>query len=319
MSTTSDTLVGLGDATLDVPPETTDAASSLAEVGSDFGALLLGIGNSVATTQQKLTETSADTTKKLANTLVDVIAVQQTGYDDNGNIRASLPIKERMPVITYVSPVYYELPQVRVQARFVVSEFAAAGTAQASGSSSGFGVGVGMSLQKKAFSIGAAGGFNASSQSTSVSTQTDQATAVGQMRMFAKIAPREDVGIPKPLRVIVGPSLTILAADLVKGTETDGTPFQSLSVLIQLRDRSGKPIAGKALSIDTEGTPWAFVPATERVTGPEGTPTAGNIEILLKRSFPEPPEGAPPVDTTPRSVVVSAILGSVSNRTTVTI
>lgn len=319
MSTTPETLVGLDEATLDVPPETTDPAGSLAEVGSDFGLLLLGIGNAVAATQQKLTENSADTTTKLANTLVDVIAVQQTGYDDNGNIRAALPIKEKMPVITYVSPVYYEFPQVRVQGRFVVSEFAAAGTSQSSSSSSGFGVGVGMSLQKKAFSIGASGGFSSSSQSTSVSTQFDQATAVGQMRMFARLAPREDVGIPKPLRVIVGPSITILAADLQNGTDPDGTPFRSLSVLLQLRDRSGKPIPGKALSIDTEGIPWTFVPATEKVTGPKDTPTAGNLEILLKRSFPEPPPDAPPVDTTPKSVVISAVLGAVSNRTTVTI
>jgi hypothetical protein len=314
MSTTSDDLVGLGDATLAVPPVTTDPAASLAEVGSDFGQLLLGVGNAVAATQQKLTENSADTTSKLANTLVDVIAVQQTGYDDNGNIRASIPIKEKMPVITFVSPVYYEFPQVRVQGRFVVSEFAAAGSSQTNGSSSGYGVGVGVSLQKKAFSAVASGGYSSSSQSTSTSSQFDQATAVGQMRMFARLTPREDVGIPKPLRVIVGPSLTIVAADLQEGTEADGTPFRTLSVLIQLRNRNGEPIEGKSISIDTEGTPWTFVP-----DGADITSADGNVEILLKRTFPQPPDGAPPVDTTPKSIIVSAILGAVSNRTTVTI
>lgn len=314
MSTTPDTLVGFDDATLAVPQETTDPATSLAEVGSDFGSLLLGIGNAVAATQQKLTETSADTTTKLANTLVDVIAVQQTGYDDNGNLRSAVSIKEKMPIITYVSPVYYEFPQVRVQGRFVVSEFAAAGTSQTSTASSGFGVGVGLSLQKKAFTLGAHGGATSTSQSTTVSTQTDQATAVGQMRMFARLTPRDDVGIPKPLRVIVGPSLSILAADLKEGTDPDGTPFRSLSVLIQLRNKAGQPIAGKALSIDTEGTPWAFVPETRKKTDADG-----NLEILLKRSFPAPPAGAPPVDTTAKPVIVSAVLGSVSNRTTVTI
>lgn len=314
MSTTSEDLVGLGDATLATPPVTTDPATSLAEVGSDFGQLLLGVGNAVAATQQKLTENSADTTSKLANTLVDVIAVQQTGYDDNGNIRASIPIKEKMPVITFVSPVYYEFPQVRVQGRFRVDEFAAASSSQTNGSSSGYGVGVGMTLQKRAFSVGVSGGYSSSSQSTSESSQYDQATAVGQMRMFARIIPREDVGVPKPLRVIVGPSLTIIAADLQDGIEADGTPFRTLSVLIQLRNRNGQPIEGKSISIDTEGIPWTFVPDDADVTNADG-----NLEILLKRTFPQPPDGAPPVDTAPKSVIVSAILGAVSNRTTVTI
>ena len=320
MSTTTDELVGLGDTTLATPATVTDPAGSLADVGSDFGQLLLGVGNAVAATQQKLTENSADTTSALANTLIDVIAVQKVGYDDDGNIRAAEPIKEKMPVITYVSPVYYEFPQVRVQGRFVVSEFAAASTSQNSGSSSGFGVGVSMSLQRRAFPLGsstsvsASGGFSSGSQSTSISTQFDQATAVGQMRMFARLTPREDVGIPKPLRVVVGPSITIIAADLQEGTEADGTPFRTLSVLIQLRKRNGEPIEGKSLSIDTEGIPWTFVPDDAEVTNADG-----NIEILLKRTFPQPPDGAPPVDTTPKSIVVSAILGSISNRTTVTI
>lgn len=302
-----------------VPPETIDPANSLAEVGSDFGSLLLGVGNAVAATQQKLTETSADTTKKLANTLVDVIAVQQTGYDDNGNLRDAVPMKAKMPVITYVSPVYYEFPQVRLQARFMINEFAAASTSQSSSSSSGFGVGVGISLQKKAFSAAASGGFTSGSQSTSVSSEVSQSTAVGQIRMFARIAPREDVGIPAPLRVIVGPGIAILPGELQNGAEPDGTPNRTLSIVIQLRNRNGEPIAGKPLAIDTEGTPWTFVPATAKVTGATGTPEAGNLTILLKRTFPVPPEGAPPVDTTPKSVVVSAVLGAVSNRTTVTI
>jgi hypothetical protein len=176
-----------------------------------------------------------------------------------------------------------------------------------------------MTLQKKAFPFVASGGFTSSSQSTSVSTQVDQATAVGQIRMFARIAPREDIGIPKPLRVIVGPSIAILAGVLQEGAESDGTPYRILSVLIQLRNRKGEPIAGKPLAIDTEGLPWTFVPDTANVTGAEGTPDAGNLTILLKRTFPVPPDGAPPVDTAPKQVVVSAVLGAISNRTTVTV
>ena len=88
MSTPPDELVGLGDLAL-AAQESTKVGQDLTNAGSDFGALLLGIGNAVAATQQKLTETSADTTSALAQTLVDVIAVQETIYDDGGTITGS--------------------------------------------------------------------------------------------------------------------------------------------------------------------------------------------------------------------------------------
>src|SRR6266403_136886 len=126
MTTTPETLAGLGDIVLATPVERTDAAGTLDKVGSDFGLLMVGIGNAVASTQQKLTENSVESTSALANTLVDVIAVQTKTYLDNGILTDSHPILQKLPLITFVEPVYYEFPQVRVQARFVVDEFSAA-------------------------------------------------------------------------------------------------------------------------------------------------------------------------------------------------
>ena len=58
-----------------MPSFNTNAGTDLAAAGSDFGSLILGVGNAVAATQLQLTQTSVDSTSALASTIVDVIAV----------------------------------------------------------------------------------------------------------------------------------------------------------------------------------------------------------------------------------------------------
>src|SRR6185436_18496353 len=98
-------LVGLGDLAL-AAEENTDAGQDLAAAGASFGALMLGVGNAVAATQQTLTETSADTTSTLAQTLVDVIAVQETIYDDFGTITGSKSYTQKLPLLNFIDPVF---------------------------------------------------------------------------------------------------------------------------------------------------------------------------------------------------------------------
>jgi len=324
MSIQDNSATGLGDLAL-AAAESSDIGQDLTNAGSDFGSLLEGIGNALAATQQKLTETSAETTSTLAKTLVDVIAVQETQYRDDGSIANQTSFTQKLPLINFVDPVFYELPQVRVQARFFISEIATATSSTSSSSSQGLGVGLGLSFNNRAFSLGAAGGFTSGSQSSSLSTQTDQVTAVGQVRMFAQISPRNDIGVPKPTQVVTGPSLSIIAGE-IKDTDannqplkdSDGTPFRTLSVLIQLRNKSGQPIGGKSLSIETDGAPWSYSPPTATTTGATSGQDAGNVTILLKRSFPLPPAGAPPLDTSAQPFIVTARLGLISNSVTVT-
>jgi hypothetical protein len=297
-------------------PSTTDVGT-LDKAGGDFASLMKHVGDAVATTQQRLTENSADTTSQLATKLVDVVAVQKNVYDASGHLDATTgPILAKESVLTFVSPVYYELPVVRLQGRFMMDEFVAATSADSSSSGSGFGVGVGMTLQKKAFTLGASGGFSSGSQSTSVSATDDRTSAFGQMRMFARISPREDVGIPKPLRVFKGPRITISAQDLRETLDGDGNVTErKLSLLIFLQRFDGTPIQGRSISIDTRGIPFSFVPDdTADKTNADGT-----IEIELKRTFPKAPAGAPPTDTAPKQSVVTAVLGLISNNTTITI
>jgi hypothetical protein len=319
MSEPMNTLVGVGDP-LAVTPNT-DVGKALTDAGSNFGALLLGIGTAVAATQQKLTETSAETTSKLAATMVDVIAVQETTYNDHGEITGSQAFTQKLPLINFVDPVFYEYPQVRVQGRFSIREIATSTESTTDVSSSGGGIGLSFNGV-----FGGGGGFNSGSQTTNSSTETNVASSVGQVRMFAQITPRTDVGVPKPTQVIVGPSISIIEGEIkdtepVNGVETpivdaDGTPMRTMSVIILLKKKTGEGIDGKHISIETDGTPWSYASGNEdEVTGSAG---AGNVAIKLKRLFPTPPVDAPPLDKSPKQVALKAYWGLVNNGATLT-
>src|SRR4051794_20644049 len=219
MSTPINTIAGLGDLTLGAQ-ESTNVATDLTNAGSDFGSLIQGIGAALAATQQKLTETSAETTSTLAQTLVDVIAVQETIYDDGGTVTGSKSFVQKLPLLSLIDPVFYQYPLVKVQARFVVSDIATDTSSKSSSSSSS--VGLGLSFSSNPFSLGGGGSAGFSSQSTNLATQTDQASAIGQIRMFARIEPQPGLGVPKPTQVIIGPSLSLVAGEIKDAVDTDG-------------------------------------------------------------------------------------------------
>src|SRR5262249_19715844 len=114
---------GLASRSLDVESNT-NLGQDLSAAGSDFGTLIQGVGNAVAATQLKLATTSAATTSALAKTSVNVIAVQETIFDDNGNVQSSQSFVRNLPLINFVDPVFYQWTQVRLQGRFFVSEIA---------------------------------------------------------------------------------------------------------------------------------------------------------------------------------------------------
>lgn len=314
-------IVSLGGPALAVQ-ESTDVPKDLAAAGASFGALMLGVGNAVAATQQTLTETSADTTSALASTLVDVIAVQETTYDDFGTISGSKSYTQKLPLLNFIDPVFYQYPQVRIEGRFVIDSLATDASSSTDTSASTFGMGFSLSSKPKLFggnAYSAAGGIGATSTSTStdVSVQTRDATAVGQMRMFAQLAPQPGLGVPRPTQVIVGPSLSLVEGPIVEQTDAGGNLIRTLSLTVQLRDKEGKPIGDREISIDTDGVAWSFADPNVIKTAGSG-PDAGNVKILLQRTFQPTPPDAEPVDKSPRQSTVNARLGLVANGLTVT-
>ena len=310
MGTTSLSLTGLSTSALALT--NTNLGADLSAAGTDFGNLIQGVGNAVAATQMQLTTTSAATASALANAKVNVIAVQETNYDDQGNITGAQSFTQILPLIDFIDPVFYQWTQVRLQGEFFVSEFASSASSETQTFSS-----TDTSGQHGLFIIlgGGQTGTGFKTTDTTTSSSSDTASAVGLARMYAQLNPRTDVGVPKPTHVVRGPSLGI-----VQGAITDvpggGAPLtgRTMSLLIQLRRTDGTPITGKAISVETDGTPWSF-------TGASTTDATGSIAIQLQRTFLPVPAGAPPgttVDTSPVDVVVTARLGLVSNSSTVT-
>lgn len=279
----------------------TDVSGQLANAGIAFGDLVKLTGQAVADTQTKLSKTAADSTSALAKTLVDVIAVQELDYDDNGNVTGEKTFTQRLPLIDFVDPVVYQWSQVRLQGRFTASQFATKAstdtkTYTSADSSGQFGL---------AIVLGA--GYTSQqwdSTQTHVETQLQLANSVGLLRLNAVLDPRHDVGVPKPRQAIVGPQISIDAGPIADV----GSPATSrtMEVVITYRNSAGDPIADKELAIDTGGVAWAYKDGNT-------TDASGTVTIVLTRQF----IGDAP-DRTPAAVLVSVRKGIVSESTTVT-
>jgi hypothetical protein len=189
----------------------TDVSGQLATAGLAFGDLVKLTGQAVANTQTALNKTGADATSALATTLVDVIAVQELDYDDNGNVTGEKTFTQQLPLIDFIDPVIYQWTQVRLQGRFTASQFAAtastdthSNTSTDSSGQAGFGIIFG----------GGYNNFQYDDSQTHIDTNFRVEDSVGLLRMNAVLEPRHDIGVPKPRQAIVGPQIEIDAGPI---------------------------------------------------------------------------------------------------------
>lgn len=320
MSTTMNDLMGIGGSPLEAT-ENTSVVAGMAGAGASFGELIKGVGAAVAATQLKLTENSAETTKKMAEQLVDVIAVEETVYDDEGNIEKSETHVQQLPLLNFVDPAFYHYPQVKIEGHFVIDSLATDSSASIGVSSSSVGGGFSFSRQPGIFGLvsnTASGNFNAgfSSSSSNVDVETDRSTAIGRMRLFAQLTPQSGLGVPPPVQVVVGPSISIIEGETTaESSDTTTTRERTMSVLLQLRDKSGQPITEKPLSITCEGALWNFTDPTKTKTGKDQD-DAGDLAITIKRVFPPDPDPEHPVDLSPKPFTLNVRHGLVVNAIT---
>ena len=320
-------------------PNIAEVAPEIEAAGKAFGTLLLRTGNAVAESQRRLDKASADTTVALAKTLVDVVAVREIGYNDDGTINPDLcrDIVSKMPLVDFMDPVFYKWPEVHLQGVFMAEEFGVASQSSISAKST-TGAEVSTSLTIKFGKLAMAGyerKINASSinQLTSNTTQTaSESYSYGNIRMNARLVPRTDVGVPKPLHVVRGPRLNFFPAN--PADVTTATPqTRTLDLEIKFTRYDGTPIGGsdtgKSIAIDTGGLTWSFLDNGNKKAGgdPRGcwkTDEAGVINIRLTRTFDDGTKsdeaGTQPVraDRSPASFVISARIGMVSNSIVVT-
>jgi hypothetical protein len=284
---------------------TADVSDELKRAGMSFGKLVQFTGQAVADTQMKLNETGAAMTTALATTLVDVIAAQETIYDDDGNIDQSKTFTRKLPLVNFIDPVFYEWTAVRLQGQFYAREF----VSSAEGSTSALSI----SDSTANAGIGIIFGFGATTSSSSLTqTASDVDTSsdgsFGHIRASALLQPKRDVGVPKPRQVVRGPSLNVIAGEIQDEINGGNLTGRTMSALIELRKQDGTPIADKAISIETDGAPWSFTDPAQDTTDAQG-----QVAITLRRDF----LGQAP-DTSPKDVIVSVRLGLVSNSTTLT-
>lgn len=287
---------------------TADTSDELKRAGMSFGKLVEFTGQAVADTQLKLNQTGASMATALATTQVDVIAVQESVYDDAGNLSGSKTFTRKLPLINFIDPVFYEWTAVRLQGQFFAREMVTSSESSSTTTTgSGGSGGVGVSVLGIVLGSGVRGG---SSRTTTVSSDVDTSSDVslGHVRASALLQPRRDIGVPAPRQVVRGPNLSVVAGEIKDVIVGGKLEARTQSALLALSKRDGTAIADKVISIETDGAPWEFANA-----GAEKTDASGEVAITLRRDF----LGDAP-DTSPKDVVLTARIGLVSNSTTLT-
>jgi hypothetical protein len=282
----------------------TDVSGQLATAGLAFGDLVKLTGQAVADTQQTLNKTAADSTSTLAQTLVDVVAVQEVDYDDNGNITGAKSFTQNLPLIDYVDPVLYQWSQVRLQGKFMASQFATTSSSDSSNLSTSDDSG------QAGLFIVLGGGYTSvqlDESSTHVDTNFRMESSVGLMRMNAILEPRHDIGVPKPRQAVVGPRIAIEAGPIANVGPNNAPTSRTMEVVLTYTKADDTPIAGKTLSIETPGVGWSYKSGVDQTDG------SGQVTIVMERAF----IGDTP-DYTPIDVVVSARKGLVGDSATMT-
>jgi hypothetical protein len=297
---------GIDTGALAVTPGTTDVSGQLSTAGLAFGDLVKLVGQAVADTQQKLNQTAAASTSALAQTLVDMIAVQEVDFDDSGQVTGSKTFTQKLPLINFVDPVLYQWTSVNLQGRFAASQFARADSLSATSGSitdesgqAGFGIIFGLGYNN----------FQYDNSQVDVSTASSVESSVGLMRMTAVLEPRHDIGVPLPRTAIQGPTLDIAAGPIVEHPASGGTPAtRTMDATITMLRPDATPVEDALISVSTDGVPWTFTTA-----GSTTTDVNGQLGITLTRTFLDPT-----ADTSPVPVVVSARIGIVSASATLT-
>jgi hypothetical protein len=292
--------------------QTSDVSDEGGAAGLAFGELIRKTGAAVAETQRLLNRTSAASATALAETLVDVVAVEEKDYNDSGVLTASKAHTLQLPLVNFIDPTFYRWSQVRLQGEFVAREFTADTSTVTDTSTTRSNVGIKLG---GVFGLGLARGsadFAATGTRTSLAQEAGEDVSYGRVRANAQLTPRPDVTVPRPNQVIQGPRLSILPGEIRDVHDEAGRlTGRTMSVLLEYHRMAGGGIGGKTLAIESDGAPWSYANPAQKTT--DG---AGQVEITLRREFVPDAEGKPG-DTAAKQVVVTARIGVVQNSTTV--
>jgi hypothetical protein len=333
MADTTNLPVGMQTGTLSVNGPGTDVAGTLDGAGMALGDLVKQVGMAVAETQRRLNDSCAETANTLAGTLVDVVAVRHTHYNDNGTYASGGNINSRLPLANFMDPVNYHLADVRLQGMFYASEIKSASTTSTDtsrySSSTSIHLGGFMSQPGLAAGVGAAadaarngtGSGYASQYETGTQTGTASASEYqyGQVRMNAEMVPRNDIGVPKPRHVVRGPTLLLLPRGVATrpAVVAPEAPLQERSTVVRVSYRrrptetakEGSGIKDASFVVETGGLEWSFCDedgVKNETVEYTRTDASGDLYFVVRRGF------APGADTAPRAWTLTARIGLVN-------
>lgn len=309
-----------GSTTLDLSADP-DVNNATKKAGRSFAKLIETTGLAIAESQRQLNDVGAASTLALASkdAMVDVIAAQVNVYDDQGNLMApgatdpSTPsttgtLTQKLPLINFIDPVFYEWAQVRLQGLFFASEFAAstetsstAVSASTSLRNTGVGIIFGVGSNKSTFGV----------SGSRSDVDSEREVSFGHIRASALLQPKTDIGVPKPRQLIDAPSLGVRVGPDVDDTTEPGTRRKSISVLWFKKDGTKQARDKRAPSIEVTGALWEFATPAAGFTKGQ-TDDQGEVQLLLKRVLPVL-AGATVADSTAVDVTVTVRLGIVSS------
>jgi hypothetical protein len=247
----------------------------------------------------------------LAREEIEVIAVWEQTIDEDGQMTAGNPIKQKLPLVTYIMPTAYQWTKVVLRADMYIAEFNVA---------NGFNIKGSYKTQTEG-GMGGLGGLLGARASTSSSGEASleqtaslsASAAAGWLHMEATLEPRPDIKPPQPFIVQKGPRMKVTAGPREDIKDGDKVTGRKVTLTVELRNVANNPLGGKTISIQVSEPliNYSTTPADGTTDTTAGT-TQGTLKIELRR------EGAA-YDTAkpPEAIVVKTWLGLITEQVVV--
>lgn len=288
-----------------------EVSDSLERGGPAFGTFVGSVGCAVADAQKKLDETLVSTSIALAKEQIEVIAIWEQTIDDDGQMTAGNPVRQKLPLVSYIMPTAYQWKQVILRADMYVAEFNAANGLNIKGSySTKSEAGVG----GLAGALGARASTSSSGEASLEQTASFSASAAaGWLHLEATLEPRPDIKPPQPFIVQKGPRMKVTAGPREPIKDGETVTGRKVTLTVELRNVKSEPLKGKTISIQVSEPliNYSTTPSDGNTDTADG-PTAGTLKIELRR------EGAAyDADKPPEAVIVKTWLGLITEQVVV--
>lgn len=271
-----------------------EVSDDVQRLGKSFGSFIEDVGKAVAETQKKLDVNSAEITKDLAATEIEVPSVIEQVLDDDGTPssagNAVNVVRQKMSLIQFIVPTFYQWRHVQLNLRFDVEEI---------GSIKDFKIRT-KSKTHSFLGIPIAGGTTKTTEGTLAAEDTDKADG----SVDARLEPRPDITPPSPFLFRTGPTINFIpGTNIPHATDPAKTIGADLTIKVYKADGTLNTSQPIKVSVN-QG----------RYEAPGGLTTDGTTaEVLIKVYKPNP-------DATESQVVtVNVVLGIISTRIDVTI